>query len=181
MRKLWLWIQKLEFEILHPFWGSKPSNLCLSQKLYAPLFCGGRGYIFCLLSGRYPTTNRLGIVFLQRVLQNLMVPWNIFSSTALHKTCTKMYNLFHNVSTESDKLSTVVNIVLQSDNQQLRMHFLLDCTILPTVIQITRLLGKHMTWLLYIGQTWCYNIHRERMNQLGLLSFRWFSKWRWTP
>ena len=109
----------------------------LAKKSMHPYSAGGRGYIFCLLSGRYPTTNRLGIVFLQRVLQNLMVPWNIFSSTALHKTCTKMYNLFHNVSTESDKLSTVVNIVLQSDNQQLRMQFY---SIVPT-----QLLGKHVT------------------------------------
>ena len=84
-----------------------------------------------------------------------------------------MFNLCYKVSKESEELSTLINMVLQSDDEMLRMQFLLDCTTIPAVIRITQLSGTDTRdRLLYIGRTWCYSIHRERMNQLGLLSFR---------
>ena len=92
---------------------------------------------------------------------------------ALHAARTRMFILCHKVSRESEELSTIINMVLQSSEEMLRMQFLLDCTTIPAVIRITQLLGTDTRdRLLYIGRTWCYSIHRERMNQLGLLSFR---------
>ena len=45
--------------------------------------------------------------------------------------------------------------------------------VVPEVIKITQSDSTQtLDRLLYIGRTWCYSIHRKRINQLGLLSLR---------
>ena len=69
----------------------------------------------CLMPGwRQVVSPVASLISLEHILLNC---------TALHMTRYTMYNLCHKVSTESDELSTIVNMILQSDNQQLRMQF----------------------------------------------------------
>ena len=53
-------------------------------------------------------------------------------------------------------------MILKSNEEMLRMQLLLDFTTIPFVVQLlgTNTRGR----LLYIEPTWCYNIHRERIN-----------------
>ena len=93
---------------------------------------------------------------------------------ALSKTRASLYKLCHSVAQESEMLCETITSILDSDNNDLIMQFILDSSVIPTVIRITQLYGDHTRdRLLYLGRTWCYNIHRERMNQLGHFQFRW--------
>ena len=70
-------------------------------------------------------------------------------------------------------LFDIITSILDSDNNDLIMQFILDSSVIPIVITTTQLFGQHTRdRLLYLGRTWCYNIHRERMNQLGHFQFR---------
>ena len=92
---------------------------------------------------------------------------------ALRCTRAKLFKLCNKVSLESDELSRIINLVLYSGDQQTLMQFIIDCSTMPEVIKSAQTYGNHIRdRLMYIGRTWCYNIHRERMNQLGLLEFR---------
>ena len=85
----------------------------------------------------------------------------------------KLFKLCKKVSLESDELSRIINLVLNSGDQQTLMQFIIDCSTMPEVIKSAQTYGNHIRdILMYIGRTWCYNIHREHMNQLGLLKFR---------
>ena len=68
----------------------------------------------------------------------------------------------------------VLGQMYQHPNEiDLKMQFILDSSVLSSVIRITQLYGvQTRDRLLYLGHTWCYNIHRERMNQLGQFRFR---------
>ena len=93
--------------------------------------------------------------------------------TALAVTRAKLYILCNTVAQESHLLSTVITSILNSDNNELKMQFILDSSVLSSVIRITQLYGvQTRDRLLYLGRTWCYNIHRERMKQMGHFSFR---------
>ena len=102
-------------------------------------------------------------------------PWNIsfFSAQPWDLHARNFFKLCNKVSLESEELSRIINSVLFSGDQQTIMQFLIDCSAMPEVIRSVQTFGDHTLYrLMYIGRTWCYNIHRERMRQLGLLEFR---------
>ena len=96
--------------------------------------------------------------------------------SALSHTRSKLLSLCEKIANEDDKLGEIINSVLLSSCEGIehgKMQFLLDCSVMPRVVAMTQNSGTVLRdRLLYIGRTWCYSIHRERMNQLGLLEFR---------
>ena len=158
----------------HPIWSSCGANPFESHKAVTTSRMLSGRYLTDRLQ-RHWTTNKAGYCLLPSCTPQSdgSLEHILLYCPALHAARTRMFNLCHKVSKESEELSTLINIVLQSDDEMLRMQFLLDCTTIPAVIRITQLSGTDTRdRLLYIGRTWCYSIHRERMNQLGLLSFR---------
>ena len=77
------------------------------------------------------------------------------------------------ISQEHPALQAILTEFSSSVNPQSCMQLLLDCTAIPSVVRASQTFGAHiMNRLLYFARTWCYNVHRERVTQLGLLSFR---------
>ena len=159
----------------HPIWTSCGLNSFETQKaVTASRMLSGR-YLTDLLQ-RHWTQNKSGACLLptcspasqQGSLEHL-----VLDCSALAHTRAKLYRLSTKVSLESDLLYYIITLILQSDSRELLMQLIIDCTVIPEVVQITQAFGtKTRDRLLYLGRTWCYNIHRERMNQMGLLNFR---------
>ena len=65
-------------------------------------------------------------------------------------------------------LREIVETYLYSDNDELRMQFIIDCSVLPLVISSYQLHGPiiHQT-LFKITRTWCRSLHVARMKPLG--------------
>ena len=92
----------------------------------------------------------------------------------------KLLSLCVNIAEEDDKLHDIINSVLMSScegsaagSEHRMMQFLLDCSVMPEVVAMTQSSGEGLRdRLLYLGRTWCYSIHMERMNQLGTFEFR---------
>ena len=67
----------------------------------------------------------------------------------------------------------IIDSVLSSSSESQIMQLILDCSTMPDIIKITQSDGPAtIDRLLYIGRTWSYNVHRERMNQHGVFDFR---------
>ena len=61
---------------------------------------------------------------------------------------------------------------LLCDSSKKTMQFLLDCSVIPDVIRCAQQYGKHIyDDIFYLGRTWCFSIHRERMKRLGRWNF----------
>ena len=137
-----------------------------------------------MLSGRYLTDklqrhwtqNKLGVCLLPSC-----TPSNIEGSlehillycTALAPTRVRLLELCRNISLNDPVLSAILIPALSSGDQQSIMRLLLDCTTIPVIIDHTQKYGTNLQdKVLYFGRTWCYSIHSERMNQLGLFDFR---------
>ena len=158
----------------HPLWSSCGSN---------PFECHKAVTAARMLSGRY-FTDKLQRHWTQNKAGSCLLPacspqsdgsleHLLLYCSALDCTRTRILQLCYKVSLESDELSRLLNLILSSGDQMTIMQFILDCSSLPEVIRSTQIFGTGIRdRLLYIGRTWCYNIHRERMNQLGLLMFR---------
>ena len=92
---------------------------------------------------------------------------------ALSHTRSKLISLCFKVAAEHEELYRIITSILKSENKVSIMQVLLDCTVMPEIIQVVQVFGSAIRdRLLFIGRTWCYNIHRERMTQLGLFDFR---------
>ena len=92
---------------------------------------------------------------------------------ALQEPRDKMMKLCHDVSETNDIVKSITKLIFNDPNYKRRMQFLLDCSTIPEVIQLTQrynleVLGQ----LFYISRNWCYAIHRSRMTQLGLYKYR---------
>ena len=159
----------------HPLWLSAGSN---------PFECRKAVIAARMLSGRYPTDrlcrhwsqNKDGYCQLPACaptkspgsLEHLLL-----NCSALDQKREKLVQLCLRLSSDNDTLSSILVPKLYSDKKDILMQLILDCTVLPDVIKARQDLGPDVQdKLLYIGRTWCYTMHRERLNQRGLYSYR---------
>ena len=159
----------------HPIWSSCGSN---------PFECHKAVTAARMLSGRYLTDrlqrhwteNKCGFCLLPAcaplqfdgTLEHLLL-----FCPSLKKTRDRLLELVSKVSTEDNQISFIINSVFCDPDPNVLMQFLLDCSTMPVVIDTTQRSGFQIRdRLLYVGRTWCYNIHRERMKQMGLMKFR---------
>ena len=162
----------------HPIWSSCGSN---------PFECHKAVIASRMLSGRYLTDklqrhwteNKSGFCLLPAcessdadgTLEHLLL-----FCPSLNNTRERLLELVSSVCLEDESISTILKSVFSSPDPEVPMQFLLDCSTMPAVIQAAQGTRNHVRdRLLYLGRTWCYNIHRERMTQLGLLKFRWMN------
>ena len=67
---------------------------------------------------------------------------------------------------------TLVTRFLLSNSRQTVMQFLLDSSVIPEVISAAQVHGDHVfNDLFYLGRTWCFAMHRERMKRLCKWNF----------
>ena len=81
--------------------------------------------------------------------------------------------LCHKVALENEDLTNILSSALNGQTTEMVMQFLLDCSSLPAVIILKQSGGNHLVErLFYISRSWCYSLHRSRMNKLGLFQYR---------
>ena len=157
----------------HPIWTSCGSNPFESRKAISACRMLSGKYLTDKLQ-RHWTQNREGLCLLpacappsEGSLEHILL-----HCPALAQTRASLHQLSRTVAQESHLLFEIITGVLNSDNNEIVMQFILDSSVLPIVIRTTQLFGNHTRdRLLYLGRTWCYNIHRERMKQLGHFNF----------
>ena len=85
----------------------------------------------------------------------------------------------------SEKRETLLNISLKnlvsnglavqflgSSETTNSVQFLLDPTTIPEVIRASQIHGDYViNDILYLGRTWCFSLHRERLKRLCLWNF----------
>ena len=136
-----------------------------------------------MLSGRYPTeqlsrhwtTNRAGICTLPLCtgytlgsLEHILLHCGSLQDTRL-----KMLNMLRSAASSDIVVSEFIHQVLSSSDNAFFMQFLLDCSSLPQVIHLQQVYKfEPLKQLFYLSRTWCYNMHRSRMTQLGLFNYR---------
>ena len=92
---------------------------------------------------------------------------------SLNQTRTQLFSLCSEIAAEHEVLSGIINAIFESNVKSSVMQLLLDCSVLPDVLISVQVYGPMIRdRLLYLGRTWCYSIHRERMKRLGKWNFR---------
>ena len=76
------------------------------------------------------------------------------------------------LSNEDQIIKNITSEALSS-NRDYQVQFILDCSVLPSVISASQQYGSNiLDKIFYLTRTWCYSIHRTRMKILG----RWHLK-----
>ena len=92
---------------------------------------------------------------------------------ALSEARNNITELCLKVASESEELGTILKNALNNQTSDKVMQFLLDCSSLPTVIHLRQAKATNVIdRIFYVTRSWCYSIHRSRMNKLGLFHYR---------
>ena len=95
----------------------------------------------------------------------------LLSCPSYNATRQNMVNLILKLPNPVSHRIAVVHLL--SRNTCKIMQMLLDCSKIPEVISGAQIYGEKVYQdLFYIGRTWCFAIHRERMKRLQLWNFR---------
>ena len=160
----------------HPIWTSCGSN---------PFEVHKASFTVKMLAGRY-LTDMLQRHWTQNKSGNCLLPGCAQLSTpgtlqhlllycpSLADKRQKLLCLATKISSEHEALGSELSYFFsERTNPAETMQLLLDCTALPSIVSLALNHGTCLrNRLLYFARTWCYNIHRERMTQMGLLKFR---------
>ena len=158
----------------HPVWTTCGSNSFeVNKAIIQARMLSGR-YCTDQLS-RFWTKNRAGICQLQGCsgfalgsLEHLLL-----QCPALHLTRAKMFRLCLELADRHSLVKSFIHTILYSQDCELTMQFLLDCSSLSQVISLQQAHGSEPLHILfYASRNWCYAIHRKRMDLLGLYQYR---------
>ena len=66
--------------------------------------------------------------------------------------------------------AAILNIALESLREDLIVQFLLDCSVIPSIIVLTQSIDRDtvQSALFKLTRTYCYSLHKERHKLLGL-------------
>ena len=158
----------------HPLWltcGTNPYEV--HKAVIQAKMLSGR-YVTDQLS-RYWTPNKAGLCTIPGCtgqdfgsLEHLLL-----LCPALSDTRGRIVELWLRVASENSEILEIIHSMLNGQKVKTIMQFLLDCSCFPEVVSLRQTSGLQLvTHLFYLTRSWCYSIHRARMNKLGLYQYR---------
>ena len=136
-----------------------------------------------MLSGRY-ITDRLSRHWMQNQSGLCTIPGctglgigslehYLLFCPALSQARSKVISLLKKVAAESDLIGNIIEKVFTKQTPEHIVQFLLDCTSFPDIILLEQSGNIALVeQIFHVCRTWCYTMHRSRMNKLGLFQFR---------
>ena len=149
----------------HPIWltaGSNPYEI--SKAIQQARFLSGRYRTEGL--AKHWTKNKSGFCQSSSCLSVVETVEHILLHCSAYASCKKsLYSLW--LSATNPIVLGLVLEALTSETAYL-LQFILDCSVLPTVINATQQFGFIiLEELFYLTRTWCFSVHKQRMKMLG--------------
>ena len=118
--------------------------------------------ILCILNFRFPNSKSMR--------KTLKI--NQTSYYSIHNGLPKWRNYLVMCVQIRTPYHTLAMTFLLSKSETKIMQMLLDCSVIPEVIRSALSHGSSVyDDLFYVGRTWCFAVHRERMKRLHLWNF----------
>ena len=154
----------------HPIWatvGSNPHQI--SKAIQQARFISGR-YRSMSLSKHW-TTNKEGFCLSPTCTNTIEDTKHILVQCNAYIDCKRrLYSLW--LSTRNKVVLKLVLEALSNESEYL-LQFIIDCSVLPSVIEATQSHGNFvLKELFYLTRSWCFSIHRQRMKMLGRWNFQ---------
>ena len=92
---------------------------------------------------------------------------------ALSQARSKVVSLMEKVAAESDLIGNIFEKAFTNQTPEHTVQFILDCTSFPDIILLEQSGNISLvSRIFHVCRTWCYTLHRSRMNKLGLFQYR---------
>ena len=160
----------LSFSSPHPIFTSLDGNPYQAKAArIQSLFLSGRYRTEQLC--RFWTQNKNGVCLLDSCKEQHL-PENIqhilLHCDGLTEVRRRLIDFTKKFTDDKPVLRQIIETYLFSQDQELRMQFLMDCSVLPLVISTFQEYGPNIHQSLYrISRTWCRSVHVARLKALG--------------
>ena len=153
----------------HPIWTTSKNNPYETNKaIIQARFLSGRYRTESLC--RFWSDNTVGVCLLHSCVNNQItedVSHILVICDSLASVRDQLLAFFSNYGVSHPHLRPVITGFLSSSNFSYKTQFLLDCSVLPEIIQLQQHYGQIvLDELFHITRTWCFTIHRERLRRL---------------
>ena len=165
----------LSLQFPHPLWTTCAANpFEVSKAVIQARMLSGRYRSDHL--ARHWTSNKMGYCQLPQcigkntpgTLEHILV-----SCPSLSECRQKMSALWTTLCQVNPTCAFILSQVVTTNSEGLLTQFLLDCSTLPCVVEAVNLSGTDLLFpLFHLTRTWCFTIHRTRMNMLGLWGYK---------
>ena len=149
----------------HPIWSTTGGNPYeVSKAIQQARFLSGRYRSENLV--RHWSKNKEGFCYSVTCTNKVETVEHILIQCRAYSDCKrKLYSLW--LSSTNPVVQELVLEAFTSESCYL-LQFILDCSVLPSVIAATQRHGfTVLKELFHLTRTWCFTIHRERMKMLG--------------
>ena len=155
----------------HPIWSSLDGNLYQTKAARIQAL---------ILSGKYPTERFRGFwsgndngYYLCSPCSNLKIQESVqhmlLHCPALSDERRRLCLFISKLAGEYTFLGDLVRLFLNNVEDDEKVQFLTDCSVLPYIIEATQIHGDIVHRLCFrISRTWCRSIHVARLKKLGL-------------
>ena len=154
----------------HPMWTSLDDN---------PYQARAACIQALFLSGRYRTErmcrfwskNKDGIcllpscknIFVSETIQHVLL-----HCSGMNENRRRLKSFTDKIAVDKPVIQQIISTYMNTDDEYLRVQFLLDCSVLPLVISSYQIHGPIIYQQLYrISRTWCRSLHLARLKLLG--------------
>ena len=154
----------------HPIWSTTGSNTYeVSKAIQQARFLSGR-YRTERLAGHW-SHNKDGYCQSPTCTSEVETVEHILVNCGAYIDCKeRLYSLW--LSTANPVTLRLVREALSGEASYL-LQFILDCSVLPSVILATQTYGSMiLNELFHLTRTWCFSIHRKRLQMLGRWNHR---------
>ena len=155
----------------HPIWSTAGSNPYeISKAIQQARFLSGRYRTQSLAS--HWSANKSSYCLSPTCSQEVETIDHVLLNCQAYNECKgRLYSLWL-----SSQNQIVYQLVLEafSSTQEYLLQFILDCSVLPSVIKATQTQqGKEiLSELFYLTRTWCFSVHKQRMKMIGRWNFQ---------
>ena len=147
--------------------GSNPHEVC--KAIQQARFLSGRYRSADLL--KHWTDNKEGYCLSPSCINEVESIEHILVHCAAYTNCKRrLFSLWF-----STKSKVVLKLIVEAITNETAylVQFILDCSVLPSVIRATQKHGEAILQeLFYLTRSWCFSIHKQRMKMLGRWNFQ---------
>ena len=165
----------LSLQFPHPLWTSCAANpFEVSKAVIQARMLSGRYRSDHL--ARHWTSNRMGYCQLPQCIGKNMpgtLEHILVSCPSLSVCRQKMSALWSTLCQENPTCAIILSTVASKKSEEIFTQFLLDCSTMTCVMEAVNSFGTDvLVPLFHLTRTWCFTIHRTRMNLLGLWGYK---------
>ena len=102
-----------------------------------------------------------------RIPSNWKIEHILVFCKGLNETRARVLKMWDQKLKDYRPIKNIVNVIMKSSEVAIVVQFLLDCSVVPAIIDIAQSNSEVLELLFHLTRTWCHSVNIDRLKKLG--------------